>query len=178
MGESLIGADGSNPWGHYEDREASLINRWILRQAGGDWRHVPSRQAIAAVNADARIAAFIDKRDAQHEVYGLKDPRLALTIDLWTRHLAYPIWIRTVRPLEESAASLVKRNGMKLVEAKALTGEYEWRLFSFLARRGHFSWWHNNAMANPHGAVDSLASYLDIKPTPEAVAHIRVATHA
>lgn len=177
MGAHLLGADSSNPYGHWEDMEASKINRRILREAGGDWRHVPTEQSIAAVRMDQPIAAFIDKRETQHEVWGMKDPRLALTIRQWAAHLTNPWYIWAQRARMAAVQSVVRRNGMTYDEALSLWMLYQERICSFLdeqyvAGNVWYDWHYAVAMAHPKSAVMQLAEWLGIEPTEAAVAHI------
>jgi len=133
MGEHLLGSDVSNTSGHYEDLEFLAINKAILRDAGGSWRHPPSHEAIMSVTKyDRQMAALVARRDAEHELWGWKDPRTALTLGKWRPLLSDPLFVRVWRKQEHTVASLTRRNGMSSFEARQLCALYAGRAYDVL----------------------------------------------
>ena len=68
LGDDLLGPGKGNVKGHFEDREFLALHDKII----GDWENPrvdfePYREAYTAL---------IRKREAEHQVWGLKDPRL------------------------------------------------------------------------------------------------------
>ena len=181
MGETMIGPDASNPYGHWEDAQASAINRWILREAGGSWRDPPSEAAIAAVNADTQIVPFVAKRESQHKLWGTKDPRLVLTIPKWALFFNNPKYVWADRPGYNVVASTVKRNRMSREDARDLWNEYRQRLLSWIgprlergSRHDVYYWNYDQARKDPAVCVEYLALWLGVEPTQAAVEHIHV----
>jgi len=166
----MLGSDSSNPTGHYEDLEFLAINKAILRVAGGSWRSPTSHEAIMAVHTyDARMAALVAKRDAEHELWGWKDPRTCLTLEKWMPLLSHPFVAYIHRDHRSVMDSLWRRNHIGLSEGIPLCGEYERRLEGI-----HFDWFGDyEVMVNyPEDSVQALAAALDLEPSPAAVAFI------
>jgi hypothetical protein len=102
MGDKLIGKNRDNQKGHYEDVEFVALNK----AAVGDWRRPladfdPVRKAYKQL---------IEKREKDHKLWGMKDPRLCFTLP----HVL-PLFkskariIYVMRPIKASAQSMVKR---------------------------------------------------------------------
>jgi len=133
IGEKLIPADHSNPWGHFEDIEISHINRAILNQAGGSWDNPPREAEILAQRDkfEQKIIEQINRRKGL-KLWGWKDPRTTLTIKLWIPYLDNPHFVCCFRDPLEVAKSLQKRNGFSIAKGLGLAGEYNKRLTQFL----------------------------------------------
>ncbi len=182
MGEHLQGADSSNAKGHYEDLEFQAINKAILAAAGGSWRHPPSHEAIMSVTKyDRQMADLVARRDAEHELWGWKDPRTMLTLRKWEPFLKAPLMIYVSRERFAVVASLMRRNGLGEREAHQLCQEYEDRMPSCTAILASYEC----MVDNPEWAVFRLAQDLNLPYSEDAVAfidpaldHSRVATCA
>jgi len=173
MGERLQGADVSNPRGHYEDLEFQLLNKAILAHAGGSWRHPPSHEAIMGVTKfDRQMAALVARRDAEHELWGWKDPRTCLTLCKWAPLLSEPVYVVAWRDWDAIIASLGSRNGMNANEVKDLCLLYDERFMQAQGEAPVFVAGYERAVDSPGQFVASLADALGIPTTPEAIAFI------
>ena len=138
--EDIELAAGSNSQGHFEDDEFMKLNDKILEAAGGIWFSPPPRENILSVSAqfEDEIKALINKRSSP--IWGWKDPRSCLTIDLFHPHITNPHYICMFRGLEDVANSLVKRDaetiGMHKEYAVALAKEYNRRILQFISEIG------------------------------------------
>lgn len=132
IGQQLLGPDHSNPYGHYEALDFTILNREILSAAGGSWDNPPSEDAILnqVDNFDSKITAIIEKNKRHH--WGWKDPRTILTIKLFLPHIENPHFIACFRDPDEVAKSLNKRNQMPIDQGLTLAKEYNRRLLDFL----------------------------------------------
>lgn len=135
MGDKLLGANKSQPTGHYENLDFLELNRWILKQAGGSWDDPPAHGDILRVGAEIQIKELIKKHE--RSLWGWKDPRTVLTLDLYWPHLTNPHLVINFRQPIDVAKSLYIRNGMPLSEGVALTKEYNRRLKLIVERRGY-----------------------------------------
>lgn len=133
MGDDLLPAAPSNPWGHYEDKPVVELNDRILTAAGGSWDQPPSHVDIIEasgryVSLPKAIGRYVQTRQG-HDLWGMKDPRLSLTWPLWLPHLGedlHVLWIR--RSTDEVARSLYERDGMPLESGRKLARQYEDRI--------------------------------------------------
>jgi len=134
----LEGATGSNPQGHFEDDEFMQLNERILQAAGGTWFRPPQQQRILSLYEEftPEIKDLISKRKSS--IWGWKDPRSCLTIDLFHPHIENPHYICMFRGVEGVADSLVKRDsqtiGITKEYAIELAKDYNRRIMSFLSR--------------------------------------------
>ena len=138
MGEVVLGASKSNPWGHFEDLHFIRLNDKILRAAGGTWDSPPPESAILEQRKrfEPEIKAIISAREDElhkdYPLWGFKDPRTTLTIRLFHPHLTNPHYIACYRDPHDVAESLRKRDGMPINKGLALAKEYNQRLARFM----------------------------------------------
>jgi len=133
-----------NVHGHFEDRGFIQLNNAILKAAGGSWKNPPRHEDI--LNQSSRFSEKIkDTISAASEgqsMWGWKDPRTVLTIDLYTPHLYRPHIISVFRDSRDVAKSLIERNDLSIQARNQisfeqgfnLAVEYNRRLLSFLKR--------------------------------------------
>lgn len=138
--EELGLANASNPQGHFEDDEFMQLNERILAAAGGSWFKPPTREEIVSVSAQFSddIKALVKKRSSA--IWGWKDPRSCLTLDLFHPHLDNPHYICMFRDPEDVADSLVRRDkdtiGMYKEYGVNLAKEYNRRILQFISEVG------------------------------------------
>jgi len=72
MGERLLGAMPSNPYGHFEDRDFIEMNDQILQAAGGSWDQPPDEDAVfrAGLLLRDRIHDLITERKKSKRHWG------------------------------------------------------------------------------------------------------------
>jgi hypothetical protein len=124
-----IGADWSNPDGHWESWRLMQLNNRLLQSAGGTWDDPPTGPLDAE---DPQLAA--EAAATLHEVLPVrpwlwKDPRLSFTLPFWRRVLDCsgsdaPAAVLCLRNPLEVAASLERRNGMTRREGLILWERY------------------------------------------------------
>jgi hypothetical protein len=138
IGSNVLSADSGNPHGYWEDTDFLYLNKWILAEAGGNWYNVPSEEKILKVGNRAdvkgRIKTLVDKKYAQNNLWGFKDPRTILTIKVIRPHLKKHSFIVAFRNPTEIAQSLYARNAQigDLSTHLKLAAEYNHRLLKFL----------------------------------------------
>lgn len=114
LGENLIGATQSNIYGHFEDIEIVEFHEELLRFNGtnlyqgiGD----PLKFSASHIENALRIIEYRNK----NEVWGWKQPRAALFLDLWIKLLPEnSFYLCPFRHYEEVLNSLYKREYNKI----------------------------------------------------------------
>lgn len=129
MGDQLIPADRSNPYGHWEDMPAVMLNEKILSHYGGTWHTPPATlDGPLGDHLGDRIPAYIRTRCEQSELWGMKDPRFCITWPAWLPYLratgadlhVMAAW----RTPEASARSLRLRDGIPVERGVELAVRY------------------------------------------------------
>lgn len=114
----------------YESQPFIDLNKKILKQAGGSWDNPPSREAILKVDVKEEIQALV--KSCERELWGWKDPRTTLTIELYWPYLTNPHIIACFRDPKEVGKSLERRGDMSAEEGEKLAHIYNQRLIDFL----------------------------------------------
>ena len=124
------------PNGNWEDLDFYALNVKILKKAGGSWHEPPTREKILAVNIDKEIKTLVESKNKKNILWGWKDPRTALTIELYLHHLINPHYICNFRDPKEVAKSLQNRNGFSIEKGINLAHLYNKRIINFLISQG------------------------------------------
>ncbi|MED4206756.1 sulfotransferase family protein [Neobacillus mesonae] len=133
MGDKLLPATPHNQKGHYENMEFVQLNQEILRSVNSTWNNPPSRDKIAVTNFPAtKIKKFIQNN--KKPVWGLKDPRTLLTLDIWKPYLeeaADITYIFVHRPFDASVRSLANRDRNGIGTATQILTSYLKNLYHY-----------------------------------------------
>lgn len=131
VGERLIHSNIANPLGYFEDIDFFELNKEILRSAGGGWKSPPERDAILIQenNYKKQIFDLVSKKES--ELWGWKDPRTNLTIDLYLPFLTNPYFIVCHREPMAVAKSLEQRENLEVEDGIRLIKIYEERINNF-----------------------------------------------
>ncbi|WP_459500655.1 sulfotransferase family protein [Bacillus sp. C1] len=126
MGDRVFKPSPTNPKGYFENIEFVRLNDKILRSLGAAWDNPPVRGNVECSNEIFNnISSFLNKE--MKPAWGLKDPRMILTFDLWKPHLDRikdVTYIFTWRPLEESVRSLASRDKREEQQARDILKRY------------------------------------------------------
>lgn len=111
LGEHLLGADPTNPSGHFEDLEFLAFHRDVLRAHGladdGFVAHV--RLESIGERYRRRAAALVEARRALLRPWGWKDPRTVLFLSLWRELVPDARYLFVFRPPWDVVDSLFRR---------------------------------------------------------------------
>lgn len=181
MGHDLVlGNTTEQPGGYYEDREFMQISEKILTRATGGWAHPPDSESIEGIRRYRnKIQELIEQRNSQHQAWGWKDPRTALTLPCFLPYLSSPNLVVVRRDVESVVKSLVIREKGRMDEetARQLHDIYQQRIIRYAVPIGYTIVYYEKAIKWGVGEVDRLIKVLDLKPTPEqrqaAIEHIR-----
>ena len=176
MGQDFPGKQDSNPLGHFEDGDFLRLNRKILRRAGGYWYDPPSPGEINAQGEffAEEIKELLDLRTGNQKegIWGWKDPRTSLTIELFQRGLdnLHILWCQ--REAGDVAASLKKRDQFATEKGIELTGVYNQRIAEFLEKNKELPVLvlpYQEIIADPHHWIEKICQFLDIHPSREEI---------
>ncbi|HEY3015028.1 MAG TPA: sulfotransferase [Nocardioides sp.] len=110
VGDDLLGAMPSNPYGHFEDREVLELHRQIMDDHGVSW-HVDEPQLFGISPAQWReMEDFVQRRDAAHRNWGFKDPRVCFFLGAWKYLMPDAKFIMVYRDPTDCAWSLEQRH--------------------------------------------------------------------
>jgi hypothetical protein len=165
IGDELMEAGISNPFGHFEDKQFVDINNRILATCGGDWLSPPPLEIILLQKNQysKEIVDLINRNKS--ELWGWKDPRTTLTIDLYLPYLQNPYFIVCYRNVVDIATSLQKRAGLEEDKSLKLIEIYNNRIDSFFKnhlnlKRLDLS--YEDIRKNPHKEIENIIHFLGI----------------
>jgi hypothetical protein len=109
MGDDLVGERLSNPFGHYEDVAVVRLHDALLADNGRTWQ--VDREMLPAVSAARwqELGAFAAGRERGHPLWGFKDPRACLFLQVWKHLLPDARVVVVFRHYAEAVASLHRR---------------------------------------------------------------------
>jgi len=114
-GNSLIGANPTNPDGHFEDVETVNLHDAWLRELGSDWCHVGELPKIDAAQARRGITTIRDRLAESQQHWGIKDPRACLFLEHWFKTLKNPAGVFVYRHYASCLHSLQRRQAGELL---------------------------------------------------------------
>ena len=114
LGDELLEANSSNPYGHFEDREIVDLHQRILADNGRTW--LVDEPFLPVVNPDRwrRMRDIVGRRNAGQRLWGFKDPRVCAMIMLWKHLLPDAKVLLVYRHFSESTRSLGVRHSERL----------------------------------------------------------------
>lgn len=110
VGEELLGAMPSNPYGHFEDREVLEIHRQILDDNGVGWQVDAPPALYVSPDAWQRMQDLIARRHASHPLWGFKEPRVCFFLGVWKYLLPDAKFVVVYRDPSETTRSLHARH--------------------------------------------------------------------
>jgi len=118
VGDDLIGADPTNPYGHFEDREFVRLHEAVLADNGCTW-HV-DRPLLPYLAADrwGHMTHLVEKRALKHTRWGFKDPRSCFFLHAWKHLIPDLKTVVVYRHWADSAYSLERRHAHEMLERK------------------------------------------------------------
>ncbi|KPA20547.1 hypothetical protein shim_35380 [Shimia sp. SK013] len=120
LGDTLLGAKPSNPFGHFEDKDFFQVNEAILSTNLARWDM--SHDLAPVIRPEIRQAAMelVSRRNAQHELWGFKDPRTCILLDFWHSLLPDPKYLVCLRHYTTCVDSVVRRHVLDIYSRQQL----------------------------------------------------------
>jgi hypothetical protein len=128
LGYDLLGAAFSNPHGHFEDKDILNLHQQILADNGHTW--VISEPFLPIITQPhwQRLARIVERRNAEHDLWGFKDPRVCSFMMLWKHLLPNAKVLLIYRHFSDSTYSLGRRQSTELL-SKSAGPQRMYRLF-------------------------------------------------
>lgn len=117
LGDDLVGAEPSNPYGHFEDEHVVALHDEALAEHGLTWKSTEPPGPLSSAISD-RIARIVDEREATGRAWGLKDPRLCLFLPDWLAACPESFVLVVIRRPDEVVASLHRRHAQRWVNTR------------------------------------------------------------
>jgi hypothetical protein len=114
LGYALLEPLPSNPYGHFEDREIVALHQEILADNDLTWLVGEPFLPVVSEARWQRMRQMIERRNAEHALWGFKDPRACLIIMLWKYLLPDMKIVLVYRHFSESTRSLGQRQSSDL----------------------------------------------------------------
>lgn len=128
LGDDLMGAKPSNPYGHFEDWEVVRFHDRLLSDHGDTWQ-VDSPRAYHVARRHWEWARdFVARREVEHGLWGFKDPRVCLFLPIWRHLLPDARFLVVFRDPAECVLSLERRHSSQMFEGEG-------------AREQHLTFW-------------------------------------
>jgi hypothetical protein len=114
LGYDLMGATFSNPHGHFEDIEVYDLHEQILADNGHTW--LVSEPFLPVITGPhwRRMERFIQRRNAEHDLWAFKDPRVCLFMMIWKHLLPNAKALLVYRHFSDTTYSLGRRQSTEL----------------------------------------------------------------
>lgn len=167
----LIAAAADNPRGFGEHRQVVDIDDRLLAAFGGAWDLPPVDLARENWWSDEQLGGLRDRArrtlaglasEATDGQWGMKDPRLSLTLPFWRSLLGDHRVVVCVRNPLEVAASLVARHGCSPQFALELWEAHHRRLDEELPTTHRLVVHYAAVLADPAGQIDRLTAALGL----------------
>lgn len=149
MGVRFREPDVHNSDGYFEDLDWRDLNKEILRLTGCSWYRPPTSQQVLTVGeqVSTNIQSLVEMKGSTgqlteqptEQLWGWKDPRTCLTVELIHPYLFNPLYINVSRGRKAIVTSLEKRAKLRgYHEPRShwynLVDEYEERKFNFIVQ--------------------------------------------
>lgn len=114
LGYELLEPLPSNPYGHFEDREVVNLHQEILADNDRTWLVGEPLLPVVSGAKWARARSMIERRNAEHALWGFKDPRACLFLMAWKYLMPDMKVLLVYRHFSESTHSLARRHSSDL----------------------------------------------------------------
>ena len=128
VGENLLAARPSNPYGHFEDRSVLRVHKRILGDNGSDWQVSAPREMYISPRRWRRMQTIVQNRQAHYRSWGFKDPRVCLFLGAWKHLLPDARFLVVYRDPSETVRSMHARHSREFLDGE---GEFEEHLRFF-----------------------------------------------
>ncbi|MBD3230821.1 MAG: hypothetical protein GF329_21770 [Candidatus Lokiarchaeota archaeon] len=167
MGNEISGKGLANPMGYYEDQKFKKLNDEILMLSGGSWDNPPDEESIFQQQKliNKEIQNLLNNKKG---IWGWKDPRTSLTIELYLPYLKKVFFLICHRSSPAVAKSLKKRNNMSIEEGIKLREIYERRIEIFFSKYPNLKRLDLNyeeILSNPKKSINNIIKFLKIQIT-------------
>lgn len=118
LGYDLLGAHPSNPQGHFEDREILNLHQRILADNGRDMFVTEDFRPEVSEGHCQTMRRLSKRRDAEHELWGFKEPRVSLFLSAWKSVLPRARVLIVYRHFSGATHSLARRHATEIFSGR------------------------------------------------------------
>lgn len=124
LGYELLEANPSNPYGHFEDVEVVEFHRKLLLDNGESWQVDRTILPVVGEERWRELAKIVDRRNAEHALWGFKDPRVCMFLALWEYLLPDAKVLIVYRHFSEAVRSLHTRHAGDYFSGKGAAAQH------------------------------------------------------
>ena len=114
LGDELLEALPSNPYGHFEDKEVVALHHQILADNDMTWLVDEPFVPVVDERRWQQMRQLVECRNTEHRLWGFKDPRACLFLALWKYLLPNAKVLLVYRHFSGSTYSLARRHSALL----------------------------------------------------------------
>lgn len=119
MGDTLLGSEPANPYGHFEDEAVIELHDSLLNREGLTWKSTSPVHDRSPAQAD--IAEYVEGRRARSvDEWGVKDPRVCLFLTEWLAAAPRAEVVFVIRPPGSAVASLHRRHIRRYIDTAGI----------------------------------------------------------
>ena len=118
LGWDLIGANASNPYGHYEDREVVSLHNKILERHGLSWHIAEPFVPLLSRGDWNKMMEVVSERRKESVAWGFKDPRVCFFLSAWKHVVPQARICLIYRHPNEAVESLERRQSTDLFQGR------------------------------------------------------------
>ncbi len=118
LGDELLGAHPSNPYGHFEDLEILNLHEEILADNSLDMFVEAPFIPVLGESHRQNMKSIANRRNAEHALWGFKDPRTSLFIMAWKHLLPEARVLVVYRHHAEATYSLARRHATEIFSGR------------------------------------------------------------
>ncbi len=120
LGEELLGAEPSNPYGHFEDVGVVALHDSTLEHAERTWKSTTSVPLPLENDFAQSLRTLVEQREQNHTHWGVKDPRLCLFLKEWLSVVPDARVVVIFRRPDETIRSLHMRHAQRHVQTRGI----------------------------------------------------------
>jgi GT2 family glycosyltransferase len=179
LGKSIVGGDGYNQKGYFEDPEVVQINDIILEKLGSNWASLkflgskPLRE-LHFKEERIRAARWLKEMLSLGKPIGFKDPRLCRTLPFWQKVFEElglcTGYLLIYRNPDEVAASIVSRGlgNTSIDYAKSLWCAYQVDALRHLKSQKWLAVKYDLMLRHPVRELERIAKFLGVALDPDS----------
>ena len=171
LGNDLVGAESSNPMGHFENLKVHTFHEGLLQRANTDWKNpAPLRNNKFIQDNRGQIEqdlkSLLDELVLDEKITALKEPRISILLDLWKPALKeYNGLVKvvlTIRHPSEVAASLARRDGLNIISGLHLWTKAMLNGIGYARDVPNFFLFYSQLVDRPENVATDLAKFMGL----------------
>lgn len=120
LGDDLLGAEPTNPHGHFEDLEVVSFHDAALAVQGLSWKSTEPLSRPIESSVELAIDTLTESRSARNHPWGIKDPRICLFLPEWLRAAPDARIVLAIRRPGDVIGSLHHRHARRYVDSRGV----------------------------------------------------------